>query len=62
MDNDAEVWALIYTGPKENITWCGAQKVMLMNVALCFCGIQPGKRAALPQMKPHLIILAELGG
>lgn len=54
MDNDAQVWALIYTGPKENSTRCEAQKVMLMNVALCFCGIQPGQRAELSQLKTHL--------
>lgn len=62
VDNDAQVQALIYTGPKENTTQCGPQKVMLMNVALCFCGSQLGKRAEPPQMKPHPIIPAELCG
>lgn len=54
MGNDAQVWALIYTGPKENTTKCGAQKVMLMNVGYVSVLFSQAKRAEPSQMKPDL--------
>lgn len=48
-DNGGQIRALILAGPKENRAKCGAERMMLMKLAIYVCDIKPGARVGLQE-------------
>lgn len=44
MDNDAQLWALVHAGPKENITWCGGAESDANECGIMFLWCSAGQK------------------